>query len=68
MLVTNTFRMGGHATHDEREARATLPAAAFAAWGKRDPYFGVLTEERYRSGRLTAEELAKSMPFSRNVW
>src|SRR5207245_9539295 len=25
MLVAETFRMGGHATHDEREARATLP-------------------------------------------
>ena len=37
MLVAETFRMGGHATHDEREARATFPAEWFAAWGKRDP-------------------------------
>jgi pyruvate dehydrogenase E1 component alpha subunit/2-oxoisovalerate dehydrogenase E1 component alpha subunit len=37
LLVAETFRMGGHATHDEREARDTLPAAVFAAWGKRDP-------------------------------
>ena len=37
MLVANTFRMGGHATHDEREARATFPAEWFAEWGKRDP-------------------------------
>ena len=37
MLVAHTFRMGGHATHDEREARATFPAEWFAAWGKRDP-------------------------------
>jgi TPP-dependent pyruvate/acetoin dehydrogenase alpha subunit len=37
MLVANTFRMGGHATHDEREARETFPAAWFAAWGKKDP-------------------------------
>jgi len=29
--------MGGHATHDEREARDTLPAALFEHWGKRDP-------------------------------
>jgi len=37
MLIAETFRMGGHATHDEREARATFPAEWFAAWGKRDP-------------------------------
>lgn len=37
MLVANTFRMGGHATHDEREARATFPAEWFAQWGRRDP-------------------------------
>jgi TPP-dependent pyruvate/acetoin dehydrogenase alpha subunit len=29
--------MGGHATHDEGESRAILPAAEFAYWGKRDP-------------------------------
>jgi len=29
--------MGGHATHDEREARDTFPAELFAEWGKRDP-------------------------------
>jgi TPP-dependent pyruvate/acetoin dehydrogenase alpha subunit len=37
LLVAETFRMGGHATHDEREARATLPAELFEQWGKRDP-------------------------------
>ena len=29
--------MGGHATHDEREARDTLPDELFKSWGKRDP-------------------------------
>jgi len=29
--------MGGHATHDEREARETLPDELFKSWGKRDP-------------------------------
>jgi TPP-dependent pyruvate/acetoin dehydrogenase alpha subunit len=29
--------MGGHATHDEREARATFDKALFEYWGKRDP-------------------------------
>ena len=37
LLVAETFRMGGHATHDEREARDTFPAALFQHWGKRDP-------------------------------
>jgi TPP-dependent pyruvate/acetoin dehydrogenase alpha subunit len=37
LLATDTFRMGGHATHDEREARDLFPAEVFAAWGKRDP-------------------------------
>jgi 2-oxoisovalerate dehydrogenase E1 component len=37
LLVAETFRMGGHATHDEREARGTFPAALFEHWGKRDP-------------------------------
>ena len=37
LLIAETFRMGGHATHDEREARATFDAQLFADWGKRDP-------------------------------
>ena len=37
LLIVDTFRMGGHATHDEAEARETFPAALFAEWGKRDP-------------------------------
>jgi TPP-dependent pyruvate/acetoin dehydrogenase alpha subunit len=37
MLVAETFRMGGHATHDEAEARETFDAALFERWGRRDP-------------------------------
>ena len=37
LLVGETFRMGGHATHDEREARSLFDAERFAAWGRRDP-------------------------------
>ncbi|HEY6157070.1 MAG TPA: thiamine pyrophosphate-dependent dehydrogenase E1 component subunit alpha [Gemmatimonadales bacterium] len=37
LLVAETFRMGGHATHDEREARDMLPDELFKSWGKRDP-------------------------------
>jgi TPP-dependent pyruvate/acetoin dehydrogenase alpha subunit len=35
--VAKTFRMGGHATHDEAEARAIFPARLFKTWGRRDP-------------------------------
>ena len=49
MLVGNTFRMGGHATHDEREARAILPETMFAEWGKRDP-IGLYEEYLKRLG------------------
>ena len=37
LLIAETFRMGGHATHDEREARATFDTQLFEQWGKRDP-------------------------------
>ncbi len=37
LLIAETFRMGGHATHDEREARETFSAELFTTWGKRDP-------------------------------
>lgn len=36
-LVTETGRMGGHATHDEAEGRRILPSEHFATWGRRDP-------------------------------
>lgn len=37
LLVAETFRIGGHATHDEREARKTFDPELFEYWGKRDP-------------------------------
>ena len=36
-LAADTFRMGGHATHDVREARETFPDELFERWGRRDP-------------------------------
>jgi len=36
-IEAETFRMGGHATHDVREARETFPAELFERWGRRDP-------------------------------
>ena len=49
MLVGETFRMGGHATHDEREARSLLPPELFAAWGRKDP-IGLYEEHLKRAG------------------
>jgi 2-oxoisovalerate dehydrogenase E1 component len=59
LLVVDTFRMGGHATHDEAEARETFPAELFAWWGRRDPigmYEAWLTGEGIPPDRLTAIE------------
>jgi TPP-dependent pyruvate/acetoin dehydrogenase alpha subunit len=37
LLTATTFRMGGHATHDEAEARALFSEEQFRHWGLRDP-------------------------------
>jgi TPP-dependent pyruvate/acetoin dehydrogenase alpha subunit len=37
LLLAETFRMGGHATHDEAEARALFAPEQFRYWGARDP-------------------------------
>lgn len=59
MIVARTFRMGGHATHDEREARATFPRELFEWWGRRDP-IGLFEEwligEGVQRSRLEALE------------
>jgi TPP-dependent pyruvate/acetoin dehydrogenase alpha subunit len=36
-IAAETFRMGGHATHDIAEARRTFAPEQFAGWGRRDP-------------------------------
>jgi TPP-dependent pyruvate/acetoin dehydrogenase alpha subunit len=59
LLIAETFRMGGHATHDEREARANLPPSLFAFWGRRDPiglYEAWLEEEGFSCERLAEIE------------
>jgi TPP-dependent pyruvate/acetoin dehydrogenase alpha subunit len=61
LLIADTFRMGGHATHDEREARETFPAALFAHWGQRDPiglFEEYLKEEGIGAARLEGIEVA----------
>lgn len=55
LLVAETFRMGGHATHDEREARETFAPELFESWGRRDPiglYEEWLIGEGISRGRL----------------
>jgi TPP-dependent pyruvate/acetoin dehydrogenase alpha subunit len=57
LLLVDTFRMGGHATHDEAEARRTFPAELFAHWGKRDP---IGMYEEWLAGRgFTREQLTQ---------
>ena len=57
LLIAETFRMGGHATHDEREARETLPAELFGKWGKRDPIG--LYEEYLKEEGVSAKALGQ---------
>lgn len=60
LLVVDTFRMGGHATHDEAEARRAFPDELFKHWGRRDPiglyeeYLAAIGVERQRLRDLEA--------------
>lgn len=59
LVYASTFRMGGHATHDEREARETFPEELFAHWGRRDPvglYEAHLLELGIAAARLEGVE------------
>jgi 2-oxoisovalerate dehydrogenase E1 component len=58
LLVVDTFRMGGHATHDEAEARATFAPELFEHWGRRDP-IGLYEEYLATEGvaRSTLEQI-----------
>ena len=57
ILIAETFRMGGHATHDEREARETFSPELFSKWGKRDPIG--LYEEYLKEEGVTAKVLGE---------
>ena len=59
IIVASTFRMGGHATHDEREARETFAPELFEHWGSRDPvglYEAYLEVRGVDPGQLRAIE------------
>jgi TPP-dependent pyruvate/acetoin dehydrogenase alpha subunit len=51
LMLANTFRIGGHATHDEAEARRTFAPELFAYWGQRDP---IALYEQYLAKRGVA--------------
>lgn len=55
LLVAETFRMGGHATHDEAEARRTFDGEMFTRWGRRDPI--ALFEEHLVDGGVARAAL-----------
>ena len=57
ILAAETFRMGGHATHDEQEARTLIAAETYAYWGKRDPIG--LYEEYLKLDGVDEGELAQ---------
>ena len=70
LLVADTFRMGGHATHDEREARETFPAEWFARWGQRDPvglYEEYLKEDGWTAAELEAVEVEVAAEVERGA-
>lgn len=59
LMIVDTFRIGGHATHDEAEARRTFAPELFRYWGARDPiglYEAYLQEEGIPASRLEAIE------------
>jgi pyruvate dehydrogenase E1 component alpha subunit/2-oxoisovalerate dehydrogenase E1 component alpha subunit len=56
LLVAETFRMGGHATHDEAEARRTFSAELFGEWGRHDPI--ALYEEHLVNRGIARDTLA----------
>jgi TPP-dependent pyruvate/acetoin dehydrogenase alpha subunit len=70
LLVAETFRMGGHATHDEREARETFPAELFESWGRRDPiglYEEYLKEEGVAQAELEETEARATAEIERSA-
>ncbi len=68
ILAAETFRMGGHATHDEQEARALIRPDVYAYWGKRDPvglYEAYLEREGVSRDELEAIEAEVSAEVDR---
>src|SRR5262249_14686764 len=62
IIFAETFRMGGHATHDEQEARQICPPEMFEFWGRRDP-IGMYENYLERRGirRSTLEKIEREI-------
>jgi TPP-dependent pyruvate/acetoin dehydrogenase alpha subunit len=69
IVFAETFRMGGHATHDESEARAICAPELFEYWGRRDPIglyeayltrHGVQAAELQEAERMTIAEIEEA--------
>lgn len=58
LIVARTFRMGGHATHDEREARQLFGSEVYQHWGARDP-IGCYEAWLMRHRDVSAAELSE---------
>jgi len=73
LILAETFRMGGHATHDEREARRMLDPELFRAWGRRDPvglyeeYLAGLERPLMPEGEIAADGDGGTEGWNRNV-
>jgi TPP-dependent pyruvate/acetoin dehydrogenase alpha subunit len=58
LLIAETFRMGGHATHDEHEARKAFDSELFERWGRRDP---IAMYEQWLAGRGIASDKLEAL-------
>ena len=58
LLIAETFRMGGHATHDEHEARKAFDSELFERWGRRDP---IAMYEQWLTGRGISGETLEAL-------
>lgn len=57
-VAPQTFRMGGHATHDVKESRETFESELFEYWGQRDP-IGLYEEYLCQLNPVNREQLER---------
>ena len=70
IIAADTFRMGGHATHDVREARRTFAPELFRDWGRRDPvglYEDYLVRSDWELGAVETASVASREERNRLV-
>lgn len=67
IVLARTFRLGGHATHDEAEARSLFPEQVFREWGKRDP-IGCFEEALKKRPKLLGAKSRKQVETRLAAW